>query len=187
MAQTVEPTEVRETSLGTANVLRSILSPSSCSSKLKSAENLLWHCHRCSNGKKMYNSNRPPPRKKTEQQFGYCINGWSKAWLGLVFWCAHIIPTNVYCLTWVALGKISFKAALSHAFELHCQIPFVFFFFPLHSHIIQITLDCGKCKFHPRRFIDSYAVFMENSHSGLVQMRICTHHDTRARWNIFLV
>ena len=126
-------------------------------------------------------------KKQTEQQFGYCINGWSKAWLGLVFWCAHIIPTNVYCLTWVALGKISFKAALSHAFELHCQIPFVFFFFPLHSHIIQITLDCGKCKFHPRRFIDSYAVFMENSHSGLVQMRICTHHDTRARWNIFLV
>lgn len=130
MAQTVEPTEVRETSLGTANVLRSILSPSSCSSKLKSAENLLWHCHRCTSSSHYYNSNRPPPRKKTEQQFGYCINGWSKAWLGLVFWCAHIIPTNVYCLTWVALGKISFKAALSHAFELHCQIPFVFFFPP---------------------------------------------------------
>jgi len=69
MAQTVEPTEVRETSLGTANVLRSILSPSSCSSKLKSAENLLWHCHRCSNGKKMYNSNRPPPRKKNKQSY----------------------------------------------------------------------------------------------------------------------
>lgn len=91
----------------------------------------------------MHKSNRPPLRKMDEEVNSWSLHQWLWQSVGQASHLHVVTSFQQMGIVWLEQhsGKCHFKAALSHAFELRCQIPFML---SLHSPIIQIRLGCGN-------------------------------------------
>lgn len=125
----------------------------------------------------MHKSNRSLPRKMDERVNSWSLRQWLQQRLGQASHLHTVTSFQQTGIVWLEqhLGKCHFKAALLHAFELCCDIPFTL---SVHLPIIQIMLGSGNS----RHSSDSCTVFMENAHFEWVQMRLYDHSDTRGSW-----